>query len=84
MTILDKLQNEGLSKREAEIMLLLVDGHNMESIGHQLDLHLATVKTVLFGLRHKLFCNSTPEVIVWFYKKYWEPKLLVANERMLM
>lgn len=56
---------------EKMIIELLVDGHNTESVSHQLAIHQSTVKRHLSNITKKLCVNSASELIVWYYKTHW-------------
>jgi DNA-binding NarL/FixJ family response regulator len=63
-----------LTKRETEIVLLMAEGHRRESIANQLDVKSYTVTQHMKNILRKLNVNSAIEVVVWYYKGWWEPK----------
>lgn len=62
-----------LTKRQCEIVLLAADGHNRESIAHQLGISLETVIRHLSNIFEKMHVNSQREVVSWYYRTYWVP-----------
>lgn len=52
------------TSREAQAVDLLCDGHNDESIAHQLGVELTTAKRYLATAREKRNCNSRLELAV--------------------
>lgn len=63
-----------LTPREFEVVLLFAEGHNGESIGHQLGISVETVKRHTSNICEELGFNSRHEIICWYYKTYWRPK----------
>lgn len=63
-----------LTKREREVLMLIVDGHNEESVTHQLGININTVGSHYRSIAKKTCCNSWREIVVKYYQTYWEPK----------
>lgn len=57
-----------LTPREMEIVHLIGDAHNNESIASQLDVGIETVKSHLRAIFEKLGCSSRLEVCSGFLK----------------
>lgn len=64
-----------LTERESEIVLLLADGHRGTSAAQQLGISYETIRRHINNIMNKLGTNSANDVISWYYKKYWMPKV---------
>jgi DNA-binding CsgD family transcriptional regulator len=63
-----------LTDREGELVALMADGHNPESIATQLGLTINSVRKYSGRIHAKLYVNTSLEVVAWYYKKFWVPK----------
>lgn len=63
-----------LTPRQMEIVKLMADGHNSESISNQLDIAQNTVKTQYGMIRRRLRLNSQREIVSWYYRTFWVPR----------
>ena len=63
-----------LTDREGELVALMADGHNPESISSQMGLSINSVRKYNGRIHEKLGVNSALEVVAWYYKKFWVPK----------
>ena len=57
-----------LTKRETAVVMLLAEGHLRESISHQLDISINTVKFHMSNIYRKLSVNTALEVAAWYYR----------------
>lgn len=60
-----------LTEAQWKVIKLIADGHNTESIASQLGISPQTVKRHKANIFIILEFNSTLEVVVWYYQKYW-------------
>lgn len=58
-----------LSDREHEVLEFLLDGHNNESIGNQLDITVNTVKRHLMAVFSKLGHKTRTELVIAVLKE---------------
>lgn len=57
------MSDRPLTKREVEVLALLAEGHNNESVGHQLGISENTVKRHRDEILKRLNCNTLLEAI---------------------
>ena len=63
-----------LTAKEMEVAELISQGHNDESIGHQLDITRDTVRRHMSHIFDKLGFRSRLELALWFLKQQEPPK----------
>ena len=57
--------------REWEVIRLMAEGHNYESLSNQLGIKHDSVKAHYVNISRKLHVNSMREIVVWFYREFW-------------
>lgn len=77
MTVRGRL-GDPLTARENEALHLIVEGHNRESVSHQLSISRATAARHLANINRKLGAASALDVACWYYKKYWIPRSVAS------
>lgn len=58
---------EGLTRRELEILVLVVDGMTYEQVAERLILAPCTVRTHMKNIYKKLQIKSQAQLFKWFY-----------------
>lgn len=64
------------TRRETEILALLWEGHDAESVGHQTGLKMNGVRSALFRMRAKAGVHTMAALAVASFKEFhhWSPK----------
>jgi len=73
----------GLSKREQEVLSLVVGGTHLKEIGAKIGCTYATVRTHVRRLCHKLGCSGTREAIIRFFEFRTSAELVYPKWRLL-
>lgn len=67
-----------LTPRQMEVVKLMAEGHNAESISHQLHISKETVRTLQRQIRERLGVNTELEIVVVYFREQWVPRNPIA------